>query len=234
MPNTRPPPISSSVMENPAVIIQRLATVEGGLVTLGTHLDSLAQRMDQQGKATSDKIDQMFSSFDRRFSEQIDSTNKQLAERGKTPWGIIIPAIGLLFALAQYWTSLQFTPVRDEIAKLGSSIALVGTNAVPATAFTDFKATYENNRLTSRQDNDNRFAAIEAKFATQVPRGEHERVWASYDQRFTDVQRQVDEVKQAQGGVYGARDVIMDLKTNQQRLERELSDIKGAKGRDGG
>ena len=219
-------------MENPAVIIQRLATVEGGLVSLGSHLDGMSQRMEQQAKATSDKIDQMFTSFDKRFSEQIASTNAQLAERGKTPWGFIIPSVALLFAVAQYWTTLQFTPVRDDISKLAASIALVGANSVPATAFSDFKATYENNRITSRQDNDNRFAAIEAKFATQVPRGEHERVWASYDQRFTDVQRQVDEVKQAQGGVYGARDVIMDLKTNQQRLERELSDIKGAKGRD--
>ena len=134
----------------------------------------------------------------------------------------------------RWWTTLEFTPVRDDISKLAASIALVGANSVPATAFSDFKATYENNRITSRQDNGNRFAAIEAKFANQVPRGEHERVWASYDRRFTDIQRQVDEVKQAQGGIYGARDVLMDLKSNHQRLERELSDIEGGKGRDGG
>ena len=46
-------------------------------------------------------------------------------------------------------------------------------------------------------------------------------VVANYDQRFQDQQRQVDELKQAQGSVYGARDVIMDLRQRLDRVERE-------------
>jgi hypothetical protein len=60
----------------------------------------------------------------------------------------------------------------------------------------------------------------------QVPRAELDRVFAAYDQRFLDQQRQLSDMKESQGSVCGARDVIMDLKTNQQRLERELSDTK--------
>jgi len=46
-------------------------------------------------------------------------------------------------------------------------------------------------------------------------------VFGSYDQRITDQQRQIDEVKTAQGAIYGARDVLIELRENQQRLERE-------------
>ncbi|WP_205909075.1 hypothetical protein [Neorhizobium lilium] len=219
MPNR--PPLSSAILENPAVIIQRLSTVEVNLSSLNTHLDGMAQRMDAQAKAQSDKIDQMFTSFDKRFSEQIASTNAQLAERGKTPWGLLISAMGIMIVIIQGLSSLQFGPVRADIDRLNVAITNLASNTTSSGAFAEFKSTYENNRITSRQDNDNRFAAIETKFQNQVPRGEHERVWASYDQRFTDVQRQVDEVKAAQGSVYGARDVILDLRERLDRIERQ-------------
>lgn len=41
---------------------------------------------------------------------------------------------------------------------------------------------------------------------------------------------QIDEVKTAQGAIYGARDVLIELRENQQRLERELSTIRAAGG----
>ena len=64
-------------------------------------------------------------------------------------------------------------------------------------------------------------AAIKELREGLVPRDEHARVWANYDQRFQHQQRHVDELKQAQGSVYGARDVIMDLRQRLDRVERE-------------
>lgn len=55
----------------------------------------------------------------------------------------------------------------------------------------------------------------------QVPRAELERVWSAYDQRLADHQRQLDESKQAAGSVYGARDVILDLRERLDRVERQ-------------
>jgi hypothetical protein len=46
-------------------------------------------------------------------------------------------------------------------------------------------------------------------------------VWAAYDQRFVDQQRQLDDVKQAQGSVYGQRDIILDLRERLDRVERQ-------------
>lgn len=53
-------------------------------------------------------------------------------------------------------------------------------------------------------------------------------MWVSYDQHFIDQQRQIDEVKQAQGSVYGQCDIILDLRDRLDRIERQrLSDSPG-------
>ncbi len=45
----------------------------------------------------------------------------------------------------------------------------------------------------------------------QVPRKELDRVFSSYDEQ-RGYPRKLDEVKQAQGNVYGARDFLSDLR----------------------
>lgn len=81
----------------------------------------------------------------------------------------------------------------------------------------------------SAEDRARTGSAVKDLRDAQVPRAELDRVFAAYNQRLSDQQRQINESKEASGSVYGARDVIIDLKNNQQRLERELSDMK-AKG----
>lgn len=55
-----------------------------------------------------------------------------------------------------------------------------------------------------------------------VPRGEHERVWASQDARYLEVNRRIDEIRADFAGVYGIRDVIREIQDNQKRLQQEL------------
>ena len=54
-----------------------------------------------------------------------------------------------------------------------------------------------------------------------VPRAEHERVWQNYTSKDQDRQRQIDELKQTQGSVYGARDLILDLRERLDWIERQ-------------
>ena len=54
------------------------------------------------------------------------------------------------------------------------------------------------------------------------------RVFNSYDEQRADIQRQLDEVKQAQGSVYGARDILLDLRERIDRMVRQrLSGVGG-------
>lgn len=222
---------SQAVLENPAVIIQRVSSLEIGLREINQHLDSFGRRMDEQSKNTSDKIDQLFSGMDKRFSEQITNVNNQLAERGRTPWGLLIGAMSVLMVVVQGYSSMQFGPVREDITGLVASVTALRDNTVPLSAFTEFKSTYENNRLTSRQDYDNRFKGMSTVLDAQVPRGEHERVWAGQAERMADLQRQIqanaddkqrqiDELKSSQASTYGVRDVIMDYRERLDRLEQ--------------
>jgi hypothetical protein len=57
---------------------------------------------------------------------------------------------------------------------------------------------------------------IETQTTGMVPRGEHERVWRSYDQRDADLQRQLDEVKKSYDNVFSLRDA---LQTMQKRID---------------
>jgi len=52
---------------------------------------------------------------------------------------------------------------------------------------------------------------------------EHERVWQNYTNKDDDLQRQLDEMKQAAGSVYGLRDILLDLRNRKDRVERERS-----------
>lgn len=72
--------------------------------------------------------------------------------------------------------------------------------------------------VEDRQRNE---ASVKEIRESLVPRAEHERVWQNYTNKDEDLQRQVDELKQSQGSVYGARDVILDLRQRLDRVERE-------------
>lgn len=92
--------------------------------------------------------------------------------------------------------------------------------------FEEFKRTYESNRLTGKQDINAQFATITTQLNTVtqsiVPRGEHERVWQGIDNKNLDLQRQLDELKQAFGGTYNLRDFVQRMADRQDKLEQEL------------
>ena len=55
-----------------------------------------------------------------------------------------------------------------------------------------------------------------------VPRQELERVWQSEDQQCAQMQKQIDELKQGQANTYSARDLLLDMRERQDRLERQI------------
>jgi hypothetical protein len=93
------------------------------------------------------------------------------------------------------------------------------------------KGEFEASRLANRQDNAAKFAEITARMANieaqarqaadaVVPRGEHQERWRSQDAGQNALQRQIDELKTALGGIYGARDVILELRERLDRIDR--------------
>jgi hypothetical protein len=60
---------------------------------------------------------------------------------------------------------------------------------------------------------------IDTSATTVVPRGEHERVWHSYDDRDKDLQRQLDEIKKSYENVFSLRDALQLMQKRIDSLE---------------
>ncbi|MDR6666384.1 hypothetical protein [Rhizobium sp. 1399] len=119
---------------------------------------------------------------------------------------------GVALTVAAMLGGLAYLPIREATSDLKQSVSILTDKMVT-------QGELEWRTTRSAEDRARTDGAVK----------ELDRVFGSYDQRFTDQQRQIDEVKTAQGAVYGARDVIIELRENQQRIERELSTIRAAR-----
>ena len=111
-----------------------------------------------------------------RTSVAALSTN--LAERNKPQW----QALGVALTFAAILGGLAYWPIQSATTDLKSSVAIITEKMV-----TQKEMEWRTQR--GAEDRLRTESAVKELRSDQVPRGEHERVWASYDQRFID-QRQ--------------------------------------------
>lgn len=169
----------------------------------------MGERVTNLGRRVSDIEGEMRSGF-RQIETSIAQLSSTLAERAKPQW----QAIGVALTFAVVIGGMAYWPIREATSDLKASVATVIANMVPRQEMDWRQARSQEDRLR-----------METNIATvrgdQVPRAELDRVWQNYDQRLIDHQRQLDEVKQAQNSVYGARDVLMDMRERLDRLEQQ-------------
>jgi len=139
---------------------------------------------------------------------------------------VIWSAIGVSFAIIIAVGSQSLSPLKEAVSEAKDDIRVNAASALSVAAFTDFKNTYENNRIVSRNESIDKFGQTTGRIdkieERLVPRAELDRVFMSFDQRFGDQQRQVDEIKQFQSGIYNQRDVIRDILERLDRAERRV------------
>ncbi len=182
-----------------------------------------------------------------QISAQISGLANSFNERSRTPWGVLFAGAGVMVTVLIAVGGLAYSPILSGLNRADADIASLRTNALSVAAFEQFKATYENNRVTSRTDNDAKLvvlreaidtniARLDKQLESVVPRAEHERVWNSYSQQdvairdqlansIANVQRQIDELNRANSSVYGTRDVIRDLQGEIGNLREQLRTI---------
>ncbi len=184
----------------------------------------LSERVENQGKDIVDLRSNMNTGF-QSVNAAIGTLSNELRSNSRTQWPVIWAAAGVCFAIIVALGSQALSPIKDAIGEAKTDIRVTASNAMSVSAFTEFKNTYENNRVVSRTENIDKFNNVNSTLDTirkdQVPRAELERVWTSQASKDSDQQRQIDELKQAQGSVYGARDVILDLRERLDRMERQ-------------
>ncbi|GGE54305.1 hypothetical protein GCM10007276_34230 [Agaricicola taiwanensis] len=126
------------------------------------------------------------------ISAQITGLASKWDERGRTQWPTIFSAMGVLLAILVTIGGMAWLPIKQAQERSDRDIAGLRADAVSIATFQDFRATYENDRMLLRQDNDARLKRLEedlkALRSTAVTAAEAERERGS-------LQRQLDELR---------------------------------------
>lgn len=158
--------------------------------------------MTQRTSLNDPSIDPRYAALEQRvygveqtlqgISAQITGLSTKWDERGRTQWPTIFSAMGVLLSVLIVIGGMAYLPIKQAQEKTDREITALRTDAVSIAAFQDFRSTYENNRVVSRQDNDVKFKRVEDDVkslqASALARSDAER-------RQADIQRQIDELR---------------------------------------
>ncbi|RVG83261.1 hypothetical protein CN177_16710 [Sinorhizobium meliloti] len=196
----------------------------------------LSERVENQGKDIIDLRSNMNTGF-QGVNANLAALSNELRSNSKTQWPAIWAALSVGVAILTGLGFMALQPIKDNTVRLeGSIVRLAETSQAAVTKISENMVTQKEMEWRSARGAEDRLrqeASLKDLRDAQVPRAELDRVWQGYDQRFADHQRQIDEVKLAQGSVYSQRDIILDLKENQQRLEREIARLAATNGSSG-
>jgi hypothetical protein len=177
---------------------------------LGERVTNLGRRqtdMEAEMRAGFKTMESAVTSLANETRSSIASLSTNLAERNKPQW----QALGVALTFAAMLGGLAYLPIREATSDLKSGVAMLADRMVT-------RQEMDWRQARGQEDRQRAEAGIKEVRDAQVPRAELDRVFASFVQQFADHQRQIDEMKQAQGSVYGTRDVVFDLKKEIERL----------------
>ena len=163
----------------------------------------LSERVEGQGRDIVDLRSNMNTGF-RNLEGSLKQLSDQLTGSSKTQWPVIWSAIGVSFAVLSAVGVLAYRPVLASQDRIEMALVRVAESTVSQKEM-DWRT------ARSMEDRARTDATIATIRETQVPRDELDRVFQGYDQRLADMQRQVDEGKNALGGTYSLRDYIQRL-----------------------
>lgn len=188
---------------------------------LGERVTNLGRRqtdLESEMRTGFRGVETAISSLANETRNSIATISTSLSERSRPQWAILISVVSLSWAILGGLGLMALQPVRESMAETKSDMRSIAEKMVSRQEM-DWRA------ARGIEDRQRMEEAIKSLRAEQVPRAEQAREWAGADQRFSDVQRQIDDLKQAQGSVYGARDIILDLKDRINIIERQKDPI---------
>jgi hypothetical protein len=186
---------------------------------LGERVTNLGRRqtdLETEVRSGFKNIDTAVTSLANETRASIAALSTNLAQRNKPQW----QALGVALTFAAMLGGLAYLPIREATSDLKQSVGILADKMV-----TQQELEWRTTR--SAEDRARTDAAVKDLRDAQVPREGLDRLFGSYDQRFTDQQRQMDELKRAQGSVYSPRDVILNYGERLDRLERRRSNDGG-------
>ncbi len=185
---------------------------------IGERVTSLGRRqtdLESEMRSGFKQVELSITSLANETRQSIANLSSVMADRSRPQWqaiGVALTFVALLGALA-YW------PIRESTGDLKAAIAALSDKVV-----TQAEMQWRTQR--GMEDRQRTEAAIVDIRKDQVPRAELQRVWDSYDQRFIDVQRQLDTLAANSTSTFTPRDALMELKAKQDRIEAEIGRLR--------
>lgn len=182
-----------------------------------TNLNRRQSDLESEMRSGFKQIESSMTALSSEMRSSVAALSANLAERSRPQW----QALGVALTFAAMLGGLAYLPVREATSDLKASVAMLAERMVT-------QKEMEWRTARGAEDRQRSEAMIKELREEQVPRKELDRVFNSYDEQRADIQRQLDEVKQAQGSVYGARDILLDLRERIDRMERQRLSAAGS------
>lgn len=180
---------------------------------LGERVTNLGRRqsdLESEMRSGFKQIESSMAAMSSEMRSAVAALSTNMAERNKPQWQAIAVALSFCTIVG----GLVYWPIQGATSRLESSISALAEKMVT-------QKDLEYRQVRGQEDRARTDANVADLRAAQVPRTELERVWTSDDQQKAQLQKQIDELKAAAAGTYGARDVILDLRERLDRIERE-------------
>ncbi len=172
----------------------------------------LSERVEGQGRDIVDLRSNMNTGF-RNIEGSIKQLTDQLSGNSRTQWPVIWSAIGVSFGVLAAVGALAYRPVLSNQDRLETAMVRLADSAVTQKEMEWRTARGQEDRLRTER------GIAEVRDA-QVPRAELDRTFAAYDQRFSDIQRQIDEANNRFGNTYTLGDYIKRITERLDMLEQ--------------
>ncbi len=181
-----------------------------------TQYAALGERVEGQGRRLTNLESTVNQGF-RQVETSIAGLSNEFRSSQRPQW----QAMSVILAFALAIGGLAYWPIRESTNDLKAAQTTIVENMV-----TQKEMDWRTARgMEDRQRTEMTLRSLDT---LMMPRPELDRVFDGYNQRLSDQQRQIDEVKQAQGSVWGVRDVLLDLKERMERYERERLRTNGS------
>ncbi len=176
-----------------------------------TNLNRRQSDLETEMRSGFKQIESSMTSMSSEMRSAVAALSTNLAERNRPQW----QAIGVAITFCTVIGGLAYWPINASTARLENAVVLLGEKVVT-------RQEMDWRQARGQEDRTRMEASIASVREAQVPRAELERVWTSEDQQRAQMQKQIDELKQGQANTYSARDLLLDMRERQDRLERSV------------
>jgi hypothetical protein len=145
----------------------------------------------------------------------LNALSNELRSNSRTQWPVIWSAIGVGVVMLSGLGFMALQPIKDNNGRLEAAMVRLAESTVS-------QKEMEWRTARGAEDRQRTDLAISSIRESQVPRQEMERVWTSDDQQKASLQKQIDELKQSAANTYSARDLLLDMRERQDRIERQV------------